>query len=226
MYTVKGPKTINKKNHHKNMPPKEERDVLGNALGSFGNENIRMHHIRYFEKKILEHKENAKSSITLTPNYYAWLCIITEHIFWIIRKFCFQQELHENNLTLYYNEIITKFCDTCRELGIYSEPEIKVLYEKLVKVLEIRHAIIHKGFPNLLPVMFRGERNKPALTEKGEQQKFSELTTRETISWFSDPRNFQDIKTDLEALISAIMTKAPKISFGFSNNDQSLKYKK
>lgn len=179
-----------------NMDPKKKFKLIGNILGVFGNENIRGHHIKYFEDKVMEHKENTIKDITLAPNYYAWLCLITEHIFWLMRSFCFKKtELEHNNLTLLYNETITKFCDTCRNLELFSVHELKTLYETAVKVLEIRHAIIHKGFPNLLPAIFEEKhvRKKPAFTEKDRREKFCELTTREVIAWYSNPSHFDDI---------------------------------
>ena len=199
------------------MQPGQKVKLIGNLLGSFGNENIRAGHIKYFEDKILEYKETREKDITSTPNYYAWLCLMAEHIFWIMRKFCFKQsELEEDNLILMYNRLVTKFCDICRNLGIYSESKIEDLHRNIVKVLEIRHAIVHKGFPNLLPVVFEGKhtRNKPAITSEGGQEKFSESATKQTIGWYSNPMNFDVIKAEFESIRKA-MSKGPGISVGF-----------
>ena len=199
------------------MEPDKKIHLTGNLLGTFGNENIRDYHIKYLEDKILEHKENRNKDITLAPNYYAWLYLITEHTFWLIRNFCFRQtQLEESNLTLLYNEIVTKFCDVTKEIGSFSEEELTRLYNILVKALQIRHALIHNGFPNLLPVSLQKvvQRNKPAATAGGSREKFSELTTKEIVSWYSDPRNFELIKAEF-SFISEAISIIPKIPVRF-----------
>ncbi|MBA7645758.1 hypothetical protein ES703_53516 [subsurface metagenome] len=127
-----------------------------------------------------------------------------------------QSELQHDDLTLMYNDLITKYCDTCRKLGSFNDVQLKNLFEKAVKVLEIRHAIIHKGFPNLLPIIFEDEhvRNKPSITKGGPKEKFTENSTRETIEWFSNPRNFYEIKKEFDILIKA-MRLGPGFSIGF-----------
>ncbi len=199
------------------MPSKEKFLLLGDLLGAFGNENIRGHHIEYFENELLRKNENELEDITLAPNYYAWLCLMTEHLFWAMRKFCFtQNEFEHEKLTLIYNDLITNFCDTCRDLGFFSESNLTDLFEKAVKVLEIRHAIIHKGFPNLLPIVFENKhvRKKPAITRKGAKERFSEESTRATVEWFSKPSNFHEIKKDFDFLIRA-MSGGPGFPIGF-----------
>ncbi len=190
-----------------NMQPENKHMLRWDVLGVFGNENIRGHHIQHFKDNLLNNGENKLKDITLTPNYYAWLCLITEHLFWAMRNFCFRQnELDHDNLALMYNELITKFCDTCRKLGSYSDSQILSLFEKAVKVLEVRHAIIHKGFPNLIPVIFENKhvRNKPSVTKSRPKEKFTEESTRETIRCFSNPQNFIEIKKDFDLLMKAI----------------------
>ena len=199
------------------MRPKDKHMLMGDVLGAFGNDNIRGHHIAYFEKKLIENNDNKNNDISTSPNYYAWLCLMTEHLFWIMRSFCFKQnEFKDENLTLMYNELITKFCDTCLKLGLFTDDQLQNLFEKAVKVLEIRHAIIHKGFPNLLPIIFEKNhvKNKPAITKSAPQKKFTENSTRETIEWFSNPKKFDEIKEEFNLLIKA-MRSGPGFSIGF-----------
>ena len=63
-------------------------------------------------------------------------------------------------------------------------------------VENIRTPIIHKGFPNLLPIVFEDNhvRNKPAMTKNSPKVKFDEESTKETITWFSHPKNYNEIK--------------------------------
>lgn len=77
--------------------------------------------------------------------------------------------------------------------------------------MAVRHAIIHKGFPNPLPAILL--RNKPAITKGSAQEKFSELSTKEIMGWYSDPRNFHFIKAEFE-LIKSAMAKGHGISVG------------
>ena len=142
---------------------------------------------------------------------------MTEHLFWAMRNLCFRQnEFEHEKLTLLYNELITNFCDTCRNMGVLSESNLAEIFEKAVKVLEIRHAIIHKGFPNLLPIVFENKhvRKKPAFRRGGAKEKFSEKSTRATIEWFSKPSNFHGIKKDFDFLIRA-MSSGSGFSIGF-----------
>ncbi len=200
-----------------NMNLKDKKMLMGNVLGSFGNENIRGHHIAYFEKRLIEENETIQKDVTLAPNYYAWLCLMTEHLFWIMRNFCFRQnEFRHDNLVLMYNELITKFCDTCLSLGSFSDNQLEKLFEIAIKLIEIRQAIIHKGFPNLLPVVFENKhvRNKPNKTKGGPKEKFSEDSTRKSIEWFSNPKNFAEIKKEFDILIKA-MNSGLGFSIGF-----------
>ena len=200
-----------------NMSPEERLKTMGNVLGAFGNENIRGHHIKYFEDQLIENNENTVKDVTLAPNYYAWLCLMVEHIFWIMRSFCFKQsELDQENLNLLYNNSITKFISIIRELRVFSNPALENLYELSVKVLTIRHAIVHKGFPNLLPVTIeeRHLRNKPSFDQDTEKEKLNKTDIKEIIKWYSHPRNFHRIKEEFNLIMQA-MSKGPGVSIGF-----------
>jgi len=124
--------------------------------------------------------------------------------------------LKEDNLNSSYNDLITKFCEICRNLGIYSEEEIKDIHTKIVKILVIRHAVIHHGFPNIFPIVLKEEniRNQPPITKNGKKDKFSQDYMIEVIAWYSNPKNFIEAKSEFDFLISA-MDKGPGISVIF-----------
>jgi len=200
-----------------NMKPKDKHMLMGNVLGAFGNDNIRGHHIAFFENKLVENNEIGNRGISTAPHYYAWLCLMTEHLFWAMRSFCFRQnEFEHDDLTLMYDDLITKFCDTCRNFGSFDNAQLQNLFDKAVKVLELRHAIIHKGFPNLLPIVFEDKhvKNKPSIRQGGPKDKFTEKSTKETLKWFSHPKNFYEIKEEFSLLIKA-MRLGPGFSIGF-----------
>ncbi len=200
------------------MNPKDKHMFMGNVLGSFGNDNIRGNHIAFFEKKLIKNNETSSSDITTTPYYYAWLCLMTEHLFWAMRTFCFRHSdfIEHDDLTLMYNDLITKFCDTCRNLKVLDDSQLQNLFDKAVKVLELRHAIIHKGFPNLLPIVFEDKhvRNKPSISKNSPKVKFTKESTKESVGWFSHPENFNEIKGEFTSLIKA-MRLGPGFSIGF-----------
>lgn len=186
--------------------------LLGNILSGFGNDNIRNCHIKYFENRLISEGENTQTSISSAPNYYAWLCLNTENVFWLMRNFCYKaNNFTDDDLMLLYNELITKFCETCNKFSVYSDVELEAIYQNAVKILEVRHAIIHKGFPNLLPIVFedRHVKNKPQEID-GKKKKFTEESTRQSIQYFSNPSNFTNIKKEIETLIN-ISCSYPKI---------------
>lgn len=199
------------------MESEEKRQVRGNLLGGIGNDNIRGAHIKYFEEKLIEEKEFLRDGVSSAPNYYAWLSLTAEHVFWRMRHFCYRNsELEHDNLALMYNDLIFRFCDGCRELGLFSDDELRSLFELAVKVLELRHALVHRGFPNLLPIMYteKNVRNMPKFNKDEENVKFTEHSSRQTTDWYSNPQNFNSIKEEFDRLRQA-MSKGPGLSVGF-----------
>lgn len=200
-----------------NMDATERQNVLGNTLGSLGNANIRWQHIKYFEEKILSENEE-RCDVVKAPNYYAWLCLITEYIFGLMRHFCFlHDDLKSNNLNFKYSEITTAFYDKCTKLNLYTKIELVELHNLIVKTLYLRHALIHNGFPNLLPAaheIFQKKRNKrsPLNTQKLFIN-FEENKAREIISWYSNPMNFKPAKEEFMKIIVA-SCKVQGISVG------------
>lgn len=170
-----------------NMSPDTEHNLVRNLAGVLGNKNIRGCHIQYFERKVLECRENTVDDIASAPNYYAWLWLYTEHIFWTMREFCFRQgELAERDLDQEYKKLVDKFCGLCRGLGEWSDEDLNVLFGIVNKVLRLRHAFVHNGFPNLLPATLKETRR----TNQAQ----------EAIAWYSDPTNFAEIVSEFNKL--------------------------
>lgn len=196
----------------------ERRSVLGNTLASFGNENIRGQHIKYFEERVTSAREEGTVDVNTAPNYYAWLCLISEHVFWLMRNFCFtHDDLKGEDLTLQYNEVVTAFCEKCRALGLLSRPDLEELYGIIVRILYLRHALIHNGFPNLLPAGCENleKRNVPCFLKTQQSRlKFNENEARELVSWYSKPRNFRKAQEEFRLVINAAC-KVPSLSVGF-----------
>lgn len=200
-----------------NMDATGRQNVLGNTLGSLGNANIRWQHIKYFEEKILSENEET-CDVVKAPNYYAWLCLITEYIFGLMRHFCFlHDDLKSNNLNFKYSEISTAFYDKCAKLNLYAEIELEELHTLIIKILYLRHALIHNGFPNLLPAAhesFQKKRNKRSPSKKQKHfTNFEENKAREIISWYSNPGNFKLAKEEFMKIIVA-SCKVQEVSVG------------
>ena len=57
-------------------------------------------------------------------------------------------------------------------------------------------------------------RNKPAISKDGPKDKFTEKSTKETVEWFSHPKNFIEIKEEFTFLIK-VMRLGSRFSIGF-----------
>ena len=201
----------------KNIP--EKTNLLGNVLGSFGNNNIRGCHIGYFEQRLIETKEHQKSTLASAPNYFAWVIIFSEHIFWLIREFCYHQ--HElktpSNLTSDYKTLLRVFTDKCDKISCYSEEEIEEMFETIIKVLIVRHAFVHGGFPNILPATLEAllkKKHRPTRHKADLTKNYSEEEVKKVIDNYSNPMNFKEIKDRYNRILS-FLKKAGGVSVGF-----------
>ena len=196
----------------------EKVNLLGNVLGSFGNNNIRGCHIGYFEKKLIEENENQKSSLASAPNYFAWVVIFSEHIFWLIREFCYHQ--HElktpSNFSSDYNTLLRVFADKCDKISGYSENEIEEMFECIIKVLIVRHAFVHGGFPNILPatMVALNKQHRPTRQKADQCKGYSKEEVKKVVDTYSNPMNFSEIKNRYDRIIT-FMKKAGGVSIGF-----------
>jgi len=92
------------------MDSAEAHRLMGNLVGSSGNENIRGCHIDYFEKRVSELKEDQSDSISSAPNYYGWLWLMAEHVFWSMREFWFRENVLQDNY-LDHKNVIEVSCE-------------------------------------------------------------------------------------------------------------------
>lgn len=180
-----------------------------NLLGLMMNESIRYHHIRYFEKQITEYREDSLDDIAAAPNYYAWLWLRSEGVFWQIRRFSFLRDVStEDDLDAGYNNLLDRFHKKCRDLNLWNEDELYRMIEVVDKILELRHAIVHKGFPCVLPAASTTERPKPACLKERGRALFTDCNTCDVLSGYLDPRKFADIKKEFDQLEES-MSRAP-----------------
>lgn len=183
----------------------EQRNILGNVIGSLGNNNIRGCHIGYYEKKIIEYKEFQSSALASCPNFYAWLIIFSEHIFWLIREFCFHQHNLQapSNFNADYNKLLRIFADKCSKLSCYSPQELEDIFNEIVTILIVRHSHAHGGFPNTLPATleFLKKVKRPTATKSKTDNGYSITEVKNIIIFHSNPMNFYKIKKDLPPLL-------------------------
>ena len=195
----------------------EQCNMRDNVMGSLGNNNIRGCHIGYFEEKLIDDKEFQNSALPSCPNFYAWLIIFSEHIFWLIREFCFhQQNLRApTNFNADYNKLLRIFVDKCTHLSCYSSQDIENIFEEIVTVLTIRHSHTHGGFPNTLPATleYLKKLERPTLNKADINNNYSISEVKNVINFHSNPMNFYKIKERFTSIIT-FLGKAGPISIG------------
>jgi hypothetical protein len=175
----------------------DKAQIFGNVLGPLGNNNIRSYHIGYFRSQLLEKNEHQKAALASCPNYYAWVVIYAEHVFWLLRQFCY----NHNNLqepkvfTSDYNKLMRVFWAKCAQLPCYTEAEIKAVFAEIVTVLIFRHSVVHGGFPNVFPATLAGLKDvkKPTRTKGDPQREYSEAEVQAVVTCYADSRNFVQI---------------------------------
>ena len=189
------------------MAQEGKKPKFGDIAGSNGNLNIRGNHIVYFESRVLSEAEEKQKDVTTAPNYYVWLCLVSEYVFWLLRDFCFwQTDFKEDNLVLGYKNIIELFCQKFREFSSCSGNDLKELYDILVKFLYLRHSMIHNGFPGILPAGIKSSQKRklpkiPDFSEYGDT--FEQNEAKKIIRWFSRPANFQEAKAEFLKIVNA-----------------------
>jgi hypothetical protein len=196
------------------MQPEDRHSAMAHVMGSLGNLNIRGHHLKFFEDKILESGENRENDVTNAPNYVAWLFLMTDYLFWEIRSVCYRYSDFDHDLfDLSYNRLIEVFFVTCEKLGKCSHIDKDQIAAQLISLLDLRHTLIHKGYPNLLPITMKRPGKKPAIEASGSVN-FDADYTKRNMSYYSDPRNFVEINTKFKTLLSFVL-KGPPVSIGF-----------
>ena len=197
--------------------PSEKKALMGNVLGSFGNNNIRGQHINFLETKLTDNKEHKCPHISKTPFYYSWLLLFIEHVFWLIREFCFHQEnLRSDHFNLDYSKLIRVFVDQSKKLPCYSDEDIEEIYSNIVNLIIIRNSHVHGGFPNALPETLKRLKDieKPLRDDKGQKEYYTKEEVVEILRFHENPMNFNEIKKQFNEILTYV-AKAPKISIGF-----------
>jgi len=195
----------------------EKMTLMGNMFGSFGNNNIRGHHIHFLETKITDSEENKCPYISEAPFYYSWLMLITEHIFWLIREFCFKQDnLRSDHFNLDYSKLVRVFVDKSKKMSCYSDGDIEKTYGYIVNLLIVRNSHVHGGFPNALPETLKRLKkiDKPLHDDNGEKVYYTEEEVVEILNYHENPMNFNKIKKQCNEILT-YLANAPKISIGF-----------
>ncbi len=200
--------------------PAEQMNTFGNLLGTLGNNNIRRDHINFLETKLKENNESSNNAIATCPYYYSWIAITAEHIFWEIRVFCFHHNYLKNqsDLTHEYNKLLKVFYHKCIDMDCYANDndEVKIIYDKLVSFLMMRHAHTHGGFPNPFPASLENLKklNKPKIRKTDEHEYFTREEVINRIEYFANPSNFDAIKNEFLS-IENFMHKAKPYSISF-----------
>ena len=109
------------------------------SLAVSGNSIHLAHIIGYFEKQIEKNGEVEKYLVD-APNYYAWLHIASEHMFYRIKELFYVNTEDHKAFDLPYMTLLTQL------LNDYSLTKEQI--EAVLLFAKIRHLLVHKGFPH------------------------------------------------------------------------------
>jgi len=109
------------------------------ALSVFGNTNYLDGFIYHLEAQI-ELREEFKRPLNEAPNYYAWLSMTSERIFYRIREVHFSKYKDNEVFDHQYKKLLDSLFN---DIDFHREQK-----ESIILFAKIRHILVHKGFPN------------------------------------------------------------------------------
>ena len=109
-------------------------------LGAIGNKNHTAAFLGHYSSEIDRNSERDKE-LHDAPNYYAWLCVASEHILYSARLYIYRVTTDQAVFDYTYKKTLDWFSDN-------SHPLSSGAFDELVLFTKIRHILVHKGFPN------------------------------------------------------------------------------
>jgi hypothetical protein len=106
-----------------------------------GNTHILFAYLSYFENQIESTKEYYRD-ISQSPNYYAWLSLASHLIYYRISELLYFNEKNADVFNWGYSQLVEKLF-TLQSIALSNEEK-----EGVILFVEIRHSLVHKGFPN------------------------------------------------------------------------------
>jgi len=172
------------------------------TLSVFGNMNYLSGFINHSESEIYKNNE-FNNFLHEAPNYYNWLCLTSEFIFYKIREVIY----YKNNNHDVFNDSYKKLLDE-----LFSERDFNLkLKEKIIFFAKVRHILTHKGFPNhhIAPSDNERKITGDVILKKEE--------TKEICQSLFKPRIFFQLNNDFKFIIAELSNLLLNLSvdFGF-----------
>ena len=162
---------------------------LRDSLAVFGNSNHFAGFLKYYETEI-EKRCELEKSLAKAPNYYAWIHIAAEQVFYSIREMIYINDKDEKAFDLSYKSLLN---------SLFSKSHLsREQVEAILLFAKIRHLLVHKGFPNphVLPAENEREIANGYSFNVEEVQKIAEM--------LSSPKCFSNLKSKFSIAMKAI----------------------
>ena len=159
------------------------------TLSVFGNMNYLSGFIKHLESEIYRTGE-FRNFLSEAPNYYNWLCIASEFVFYKIREVNY----YKNNNLHVFDDGYKKLLDQ-----LFEDKNIdNNLKSKIIYFAKIRHILTHKGFPNphIAPSSSEREITKGVFLKKEE--------TKEICEKLFEPSIFPKLEEDFKIIIKEL----------------------
>jgi len=164
------------------------------TMAAVGNCNHWGHWIRSLEAMIECHNEH-RQALTLAPCYVSWLLMKSEFVFYLMRLHLYANSKLEDDVVFDANyKALIK--------GITPSAPSHVL-EDIQLALQIRHLLIHKGFPN------------PHEAPLANGRAFGRKDFADVRSLIISPRNYSKIKARLDTASRWLDSNTSAFSTGF-----------
>lgn len=174
--------------------------TLHDTLAVFGNSNYIGGYITYFEEQIVIRNETQRY-LEDCPNYYAWLLLASEHVYYRIREL------------LYFNRDNEEaFDDTYRKLmdALLTDHSLsKKDREDILLFARIRHLLVHKGFPN--PHRAPAQKNRLLASGIG----YSEDDVTLVCERIRRPAEFTVLRQSFHAAMAALRAVEKEVNLDF-----------
>jgi hypothetical protein len=149
------------------------------SMSVFGNSHYQSDFLAYYESQIQENSETSKL-LTQAPNYYAWIHIASENVYYRIKEMIYVNETNIESFNFPYKRLLDH---------LFSSHDItQEQKDAILLFAKIRHLLVHKGFPNPHTAPSDDERK---LTENFI---FSSTEVKATTTLLRNPACFNELK--------------------------------
>jgi len=172
-------------------------------LSAIGNKNHTETFLAHYATEIRNNTEMSKQ-LHAAPNYYAWLCVASEHVLYSARMYIYRITTNQAVFDYQYKQTLDWFQNNNNPLSSSAR-------EGLVLFTKIRHILVHKGFPNPHEVPSSNDR----LLQNG--QVFTSEEVRDTVSEIVNPSYFNYLSekyTDVEGELQKAQREMVSNAYG------------